>query len=125
MYIGELSKKSGISIKAIRHYEEIALIKTPARVGKYRVYDASFLDVLAMIKLAKSLGFTLSELQIIAQAKTAEGLVPMDLLKVEIEKKRLAIKQKMNKMNEMLSDLTKLEEAVALHNACLLKLFEK
>ncbi len=124
MYIGELSKKSGVSIKAIRHYEDIALIKTPARQGKYRVYDASFLEVLAMIKLAKSLGFTLNELQNIAKAKTAEGLVPMDLLKDEIAKKRQNIKHKMDKMNEMLSGLTQLEKDVAHHNACLLESFK-
>ncbi|WP_238322252.1 MerR family DNA-binding transcriptional regulator [Vibrio mexicanus] len=29
MYIGELSKITGVSVKAIRHYEEIGLIKPP------------------------------------------------------------------------------------------------
>jgi MerR family copper efflux transcriptional regulator len=124
MYIGQLSKKSGLSIKAIRHYEEIGLIKTPERSGKYRIYEDSYLDVLAMIKLAKNLGFTLSELQNIASAKTLEGLVPMDLLKSEIAKKRANLTQKISKLNEMLIGLTELEKSVEHYNECLLESME-
>ena len=124
MYIGELSKKSGLSIKAIRHYEDIGLIGTPKRNGKYRIYDDSYLDVLAMIKLAKTLGFTLNELQNIASAKTQQGLVPMDLLKAEIAKKRVNITKKISQLNEMLNGLTKLEENVEYYNECLLNSIE-
>lgn len=79
-------EKTGVSVKAIRHYEEIALIKSPQRDGKYRVYDDSYVQVLSMIKAAKGLGFTLEELRTIAKAKSQEGLVPMDLLKAELQK---------------------------------------
>ncbi|NRA21529.1 MAG: MerR family transcriptional regulator [Oceanospirillaceae bacterium] len=125
MYIGELSKKSGLSIKAIRHYEEIGLIKTPQRSGKYRIYEASYLDVLAMIKLAKSLGFTLNELQNIAAAKTQQGLVPMDLLKAEIANKRTTISQKIVQLNQSLAGLIKLEQEVEDYNECILESIEK
>lgn len=121
MYIGELAKKTGVSIKAIRHYEEIGLIKTPLREGKYRVYDASYVDVLAMIKLAKQLGFSLEELKHIAAAKTQQGLVPMELLVEKIEQKRQRLAQQQAQIQAQLQGLTTLEQSVANYNACLLE----
>jgi MerR family copper efflux transcriptional regulator len=63
MYIGDASKKTGLSIKAIRFYEDIGLIKRPERLGRYRVYQASDVELLLLIKEAKELGVTLSRLK--------------------------------------------------------------
>lgn len=63
MYIGETSKQTGLSIKAIRFYEEIGLITQPERRGRYRVYNERDLELLILIKEAKELGVTLSELK--------------------------------------------------------------
>lgn len=63
MYIGEVSKKTGLSIKAIRLYEEKGLILPPPRNGKYRVYGDSHIEILNLIKEAKLLGVTLSQLK--------------------------------------------------------------
>ncbi|KJY73601.1 MerR family transcriptional regulator [Vibrio nigripulchritudo] len=121
MYIGELSKKTGVSVKAIRHYEDIALIKSPQRDGKYRVYDDSYIQVLGMIKAAKGLGFTLEELRTIAKAKTQEGLVPMDLLKAELQKKRADILIKKAELEKRLEEMDELEISVQHYNQCLLE----
>lgn len=121
MYIGELSKKTGVSVKAIRHYEDIALIKSPQRDGKYRVYDDSYIQVLGMIKTAKGLGFTLEELRIIAKARSQEGLVPMDLLKAELQKKRTDIFIKKAELEKRLEEMDELEISVQHYNQCLLE----
>ena len=63
MYIGEASKKTGLSIKAIRFYEEIGLIRPPERVGRYRVYQETEIELLILVKEAKELGVTLSQLK--------------------------------------------------------------
>ncbi len=63
MYIGEASKKTGLSIKAIRFYEEIGLIRPPERKGRYRVYEETDIELLILIKEAKELGITLSKLK--------------------------------------------------------------
>lgn len=125
MYIGELSKKTGVSVKAIRHYEEIALIKSPQRDGKYRVYDDSYVQVLGMIKAAKGLGFTLEELRTIAKAKSQEGLVPMDLLKAELQKKRTNILIKKAELEKRLEEMDELEISVQHYNQCLLENINK
>jgi len=63
MYIGEASKKTGLSIKAIRFYEEKGLIRRPERVGRYRVYQETDLELLILIKEAKELGVSLSQIK--------------------------------------------------------------
>jgi len=63
MYIGEAAKKTGLSIKAIRFYEEKGLIRQPERVGRYRVYSETDIELLILIKEAKALGVTLSQLK--------------------------------------------------------------
>ena len=52
-----------MSIKAIRFYEDIGLISQPVRVGRYRTYQAADIELLILIKEAKELGVTLSQLQ--------------------------------------------------------------
>lgn len=52
MYIGELSKRTGFSIRAIRLYEEKGLIQTVQRKGRYRIYNESDVDLLNLISEA-------------------------------------------------------------------------
>ncbi|AZZ98164.1 MerR family transcriptional regulator [Pseudoalteromonas sp. R3] len=63
MYIGEVAKKTGLSVKAIRFYEEKDLIIAPKRKGVYRIYTPEHIEVLKLISEAKDLGVTLSELK--------------------------------------------------------------
>jgi DNA-binding transcriptional MerR regulator len=63
MYIGEASKKTGLSIKAIRFYEEKGLIRSPERIGRYRDYQETDIEILILIREAKALGVTLSQLK--------------------------------------------------------------
>ncbi len=63
MYIGEISTKTGLSIQAIRFYEEKQLIPTPQRSGRYRVYTESDIELLVLIKEARNLGVSLSQLK--------------------------------------------------------------
>jgi DNA-binding transcriptional MerR regulator len=63
MYIGEASKRTDLSIKAIRFYEKKGLIRQPERIGRYRVYQESDIELLVLIKEAKELGATLKMLK--------------------------------------------------------------
>lgn len=58
MTIGELSRKTGVSIRALRHYDHIGLLK-PAQVTEagYRIYDDS-----ALVRLHAILMFREAEL---------------------------------------------------------------
>ena len=63
MYIGEASKKTGLSVKTIRFYESKGLIKTPRRIGNYRTYREPDIELLLLIKDATQLGISLSKLK--------------------------------------------------------------
>ena len=67
--IGEVSKRSGVGIEALRFYEKMGLLGRPARTASgYRLYGASVLDQLEFIKRAQMLGFSLDEIaRIIAE----------------------------------------------------------
>lgn len=62
--IGRASKASGVSVKMIRHYESIGLLKKIARTyANYRVYSDSDVHTLRFIKRARTLGFSIEDIQ--------------------------------------------------------------
>lgn len=62
--IGEAAKQSGVSIKMIRHYEELGLLPKPARsFGNYRLYGPHDVHTLRFIKRARALGFSMPEVK--------------------------------------------------------------
>jgi DNA-binding transcriptional MerR regulator len=63
MYIGKVAKLSGVTIKSIRHYEDIGLMPLARREGRYRVYCERSVETLRFIKCAQQLGFKLKELK--------------------------------------------------------------
>ena len=63
--IGEFSKLSMLTIKALRFYEKEELL-IPARVDEhsgYRFYEASQLEIAAKIKALRQLDFTVEEIK--------------------------------------------------------------
>ena len=62
--IGEAVALTGVTAKMVRHYEAIGLIPPPGRTfANYRLYDAGDLHRLRFIKRARSLGFTISQIE--------------------------------------------------------------
>jgi len=63
MHIGELAERAGMSLRTIRHYDEVGLLVPSGRTtGGFRVYTAGDLDRLLVIRRMKPLGFTLDEM---------------------------------------------------------------
>lgn len=61
MYIGEASKRSGASARAIRLYERLGLLKIN-RLGSYRTYSDADIEFIKLIKEGQSLGLQLEEM---------------------------------------------------------------
>lgn len=67
MTVGELSARTGMSIKAIRELEGRGLIYSAGRsAGNYRLFDESALWCIQVISNLRSLGLTLRELEEVA-----------------------------------------------------------
>jgi DNA-binding transcriptional MerR regulator len=74
--IGEVSRRSGVGVEALRFYERRGLLGRPARTeSNYRVYDESVLERLDFIRRAQAVGFTLDEVGEIL-AESADGRSP-------------------------------------------------
>jgi MerR family copper efflux transcriptional regulator len=63
MTVGELARRTGLSIKAIRQYEGLGLIYSAGRSdGGYRLFDESALWCAQVISTLRSLGITIKEI---------------------------------------------------------------
>ena len=62
--IGRASRSSGVSVKMIRHYEAIGVLKNVARTyANYRVYADKDVHTLRFIKRARTLGFSMDDIR--------------------------------------------------------------
>ena len=63
MHIGELAEKTGLSLRTIRHYDEVGLLKPTGRTdGGFRLYTQGDFSRLMLIRRMKPLGFPLDEM---------------------------------------------------------------
>lgn len=64
MNIGEAAKASGVNAKLIRHYESISIIPKASRSDSgYRIYSDADVQILAFVKRARNLGFSMKEIK--------------------------------------------------------------
>ncbi|MGW8066373.1 MerR family transcriptional regulator [Streptomyces ziwulingensis] len=64
MQIGEVAERTGLSLRTIRHYEEVGLVIPSARSkGGFRLYTAADVDRLMVIRRMKPLDFSLEEMR--------------------------------------------------------------
>ena len=68
MRIGELAKRAGVSVQAIRYYERRRLMRTPRRTAAgYRIYSETELEIVTVIKKMQRFGFKLTEIRRVLQ----------------------------------------------------------
>ncbi|MGN7969169.1 MerR family transcriptional regulator [Microbacterium sp. 22296] len=63
MQIGELAERTGLSIRTLRHYDEIGLLRPSARSdGGFRLYTVDDESRLLLIRRMKPLGYSLEQM---------------------------------------------------------------
>src|SRR5215211_7176979 len=73
MTVGELSRRTGLSIKAIREYEALGLIYSKGRSeGNYRLFGESALWCARVIQEMRSVGLTIKEIKRLGDAYLSE-----------------------------------------------------
>ena len=75
MRSSELARRAGVSTDALRHYERVGVLPRPQRTaGNYRVYPASALDRVRLVRRCLAFGFSLSELARIFNVRDRGGI---------------------------------------------------
>ncbi|HSU15580.1 MAG TPA: MerR family transcriptional regulator [Longimicrobium sp.] len=73
MRVGELSARTGVSVRSIRYYEQAGLLPAARKPNGYREFDASAVERVAAIRGLLETGFTLDEVQSLSSCLTAAG----------------------------------------------------
>jgi MerR family copper efflux transcriptional regulator len=77
MHIGEIADRTGLSLRTIRHYDDVGILPADSRTeGGFRLYTDDDVERLLLIRRMKPLGFTLEEMQEllrVTDALDAEG----------------------------------------------------
>jgi len=120
MHIGELADRTGLSLRTIRHYDEIGLLKPSGRSeGGFRLYTGIDLERLLVIRRMKPLGFSLDEmaelLRIIdarsaedATVDTAEAEEIFQRIVTDARARRAKLQQQLEMADEFLERLAQL-----------------
>lgn len=110
MLISELARRTGVTIHTLRYYENYGLFKGKTdenvKTNNYKYYDESLVDKIQLIKEAKAIGFTLSEIKELLGDWFSNQLSEekkVEVLKIKIKEIDVKIKQ-FKQVKKMLVD---------------------
>lgn len=116
MKIGEVSKKTGLSIDTIRYYERRGLITRPQRrYSGYRIFEEKQVDELRFIKRAHQLGFTLSEIKQLMSLRQNCGR-ESSKVKQKVLGKYRQVNDKIQRLEKTRDQLFKLIDSINTHD---------
>jgi MerR family Zn(II)-responsive transcriptional regulator of zntA len=120
MLINELSKRTGISSHTIRFYEKSGLIKGKRDAGNksnnYFHYDGESVEKLEFIQDAKSVGFTIREIQQIIDAWYHRKYSKKEKLAI-LDEKLFALEEKAKEIRQMKKQILRFKEDIH-HGRC-------
>ena len=101
LFIGEVATRNGTSRKALRVYEAAGIIPKPRRTSSgYRLYDNAALDVVAFVRQAQRLGFTLDEIKDIISIKRS-GRAPCPHVRELVNRKAIELEKTLADLQEV------------------------
>lgn len=110
MNIGEASKASGVSAKMIRYYEDTGLIPPAARTESgYRSYARNDVHRLGLIRRARDLGFSITEVKELLSLWSDRARQSADVKRlaqahiVELEKRIESLREMADTLQELVS----------------------
>lgn len=108
MQIGDVAERTGLSLRTIRHYEEVGLVAVQQRsAGGFRLYGEDAVERLLLIKQMKPLDFTLEQMREMVEirdrlasprlsAKTRAGLLEkLSGYQTQVEHKLVELRQRL------------------------------
>jgi DNA-binding transcriptional MerR regulator len=99
MKIGELSRRSGVSMRSLRYYEQQALLTARREVNGYRDYDDSAVERAATIHMLFGMDFPR---EVVRSVLACTGQAPSDAshdrLAQQLEPVRVSLEQRIEQL---------------------------
>ncbi|PTA68530.1 MerR family transcriptional regulator [Deinococcus arcticus] len=61
--IGQVARAAGVSVRAVRHYDQLGLLTAERADNQYRLFAPADIERVRLIQLFLSVGFTLDEIR--------------------------------------------------------------
>lgn len=104
--IGQVAKRTGITVEAVRFYEKQGLITAPQRTpAGYRQYPSETVNQVRFIQRAKDVGFTLKDIADLLALRQEPGTSCADI--------KLRATQKIEEVEQKMRDLERIRDALA------------
>jgi MerR family copper efflux transcriptional regulator len=116
MHIGELAERTGLSMRTLRHYDEIGLVRASGRSeGNFRLYTPTDYDRLMLIRRMKPLGYSLDQMVGLLQLVEADRPrdAQLDEFIAEAHERRRQLQGQLAMADEFIELLSKTREAPA------------
>ncbi|SDD88142.1 Cu(I)-responsive transcriptional regulator [Ruegeria marina] len=105
MNIGEASKATGISVKMLRYYEEIGLVRAALRsLSGYRVYSDKNIAMLRFVRRARDLGFQVKQIASLLDLWQDGSRASADVKSLALDHVR-ELEQRRRELDEMIATL--------------------
>ncbi|MFI5893053.1 MerR family transcriptional regulator [Actinoplanes sp. NPDC051513] len=98
MRIGELAAKAGVSVRALRYYEEQGLLMSDRSGSGQRIYVSAAVDRVQLIQHLYAAGLT---------SRTIAELLPCVDAKVSTPESRARLQEERNRIDQQISELTR------------------
>lgn len=105
MRIGEVTERTSLSLRTLRHWEDAGLVSPSARTeGNFRLYTETDIERLLIIRRMKPLGYTLDEMRELLDVVDALAVTPHDaLLRARLNDIRESAALRREKLTEQLA----------------------
>ncbi|SDT03407.1 MerR family transcriptional regulator [Microbacterium paraoxydans] len=112
--IGEVAEQTSLSLRTLRHYEEIGLVAPSARTeGGFRLYSEQDVARLMIVRRMKPLGYTLEEMRALLDvvdairggAADAETVQKLDKIRDEAHARRKKLATQVAMADDFLAQL--------------------
>lgn len=120
-WIGDVSKEFGISLRTIRYYEELGLLRPKGRTaGHFRLYSDGDMARLKAIQTLKNLGYPLRDIQdvmkVASSSNTGHELVTSIL--ADLQRQEKTAKHQLKWCKEALKNIATTSELLAKCMGC-------
>lgn len=112
MQIGEVAERTQLSLRTLRHYDEVGLVPPSARSeGGFRLYTETDVERLNHVRRITPLGFSLEETAEILKLLEGEGsAITLDEVLERAQKAREKMARKLRQADELISTLQEMQQ---------------